>query len=315
MHPTLLFLPLLASLLALLQFHGHASADDCEPAACGNLTLNYPFWLGSSSTSPPSSSSCGHPGFEVWCSGGGREASLKGSSIHVLSIDYTNNSFVASHSRVAGDDGVCKTDFNMSSSIALSLQFTFSPQNRALCFLYHCRNGTAPSSGPEYANATANCSSPIYAYLAGPYYWDTPPEIATGGCTFAYMPVLGAEAAVMTAANYSRLLKDGFVLDWEVAGVGDCRTCNASGGQCRYDNDAAEFWCLCPGGRRAGPTCAGESPTCPPYTYCVPQSTVVSLCGRRRPTRTPGLGYVLVVLAARLFVLVPLHHADCGVAL
>ncbi|KAG0536670.1 hypothetical protein BDA96_03G083600 [Sorghum bicolor] len=247
MRPTLLLLPLLVS--SLLQFPDHASAD-CEPAACGNLTLSYPFWLGSS-TNPPSSP-CGHPGFEVWCSDGGRdEASLKGSSIHVLSIDYTNNSFVASHSRVAGDDGVCKTDFNMSSSIALSLQFTFSPQNRALCFLYHCSNGTAPPSGPEYANATSNCSAPIYAYL------DRPPEIATGGCTYAYMPVLGSEAAVMTAANYSRLLKDGFVLDWEVASVGDCRTCKASGGQCRYDNDTAEFWCLCPDGRRAGSTCPG----------------------------------------------------------
>ena len=254
--PTLLLLPLLVSLL--LQFHGHASAEDCEPAACGNLTLSYPFWLGSS-TNPPSSPSCGHPGFEVWCGDGGREASLKGSSIHVLGIDYTNNSFVASHSRVAGDDAVCKTDFNMSSSIALSLQFTFSPQNRALCFLYNCNSGTAPPSGPEYANATSNCSAPIYAYLAGLYYWDRPPEIATGGCTYAYMPVLGSEAAVMTAANYSRLLKDGFVLDWEVASVGDCRTCNGSGGQCRYDNDAAEFWCLCPDGRRAGSTCAGES--------------------------------------------------------
>ena len=115
--------------------------------------------------------------------------------------------------------------------------------------------------GPEYANATANCSStPSYAYLGGDYYWDRPPApIATWRCQNAYMPVLGSEAAVMTAANYSRLLKDGFVLDWEVAGVGDCQACNASGGQCRYDSAATEFWCLCPDGRRAGSTCAGES--------------------------------------------------------
>ncbi|XP_066317247.1 LEAF RUST 10 DISEASE-RESISTANCEUS RECEPTOR-LIKE PROTEIN KINASE-like 1.2 isoform X1 [Miscanthus floridulus] len=259
MHPTLLFLPLLASLLLLL-FHDHASAD-CEPAACGNLTLRYPFWLGSS-TDPPSSSSCGHPDFEVWCSGDGRVASLKGTYIHVLSINYTASSLVASHAGVAGDDGVCQTNFNVSSSIALSL-FNISPHNRALCFLYDCNNGTAPS-GPEYVNTTSNCNTPIYAYLGGAYYWDKPPApITTWRCEFAYMPVLGSEAAVMTAANYSRLLKDGFVLDWEVAGVGDCRACNASGGQCRYDNssDAAEFWCHCPDGRRARPTCAGGSNT------------------------------------------------------
>ncbi|XP_066305817.1 uncharacterized protein [Miscanthus floridulus] len=255
MHPTLLFLPLLASLLLLL-LHDHASAD-CEPAACGNLTLRYPFWLGSG-TNPPSSSSCGHPGFEVWCSGDGRVASLKGTYIHVLSINYTASSLVASDARVAGDDGVCQTNFNVSSSIALSL-FNISPHNRALCFLSDCNNGTAPS-GPEYVNTTSNCSTPIYAYLGGAYYWDKPPApITTWRCDFAYMPVLGSEAAVMTAANYSWLLKDGFVLDWEVAGVGDCRACNASGGQCRYDSsDAAEFWCHCPDGRRARPTCAGS---------------------------------------------------------
>ena len=161
--------------------------------------------------------------------------------------------------------------------------------------------------GPEYANATANCSStPSYAYLGGDYYWDRPPApIATWRCQNAYMPVLGSEAAVMTAATYSRLLKDGFVLDWEVAGVGDCRTCNASGGQCRYDSAATEFWCLCPDGRRAArPTCAGESHHSPhlpmPSVHvCASiyssQRVCVDAGGRR------GLGtYVLVVLAARL---------------
>ncbi|CAO2160981.1 unnamed protein product [Urochloa humidicola] len=130
MRPTLWLLPLLAFLL--LQFHHRGSAD-CEPATCGNLTLRYPFWLG---TMNQTSSPCGQPDFEVWCSGAdGSVASLKGSSIHVLSINYANSSFVASHSRVAGDGGVCRTDFNMSISIAPS-PFTISPRNRALCFLY-----------------------------------------------------------------------------------------------------------------------------------------------------------------------------------
>ncbi|CAO2198867.1 unnamed protein product [Urochloa humidicola] len=253
MHPTSLLLPLVASLLFLQQ--DSAASAECEPAACGNLTLRYPFWLGSGNQT---SSPCGHPAFEVWCSGGGRRsvASLKGSSIHVLSINYTNSSFIASHSRVA-DDGVCRTDFNMSVSIALS-PFTISPRNRALCFLYDC-NGTVPS-GPEhdqFVNATSSCGAPIYAYLGGAYYWDRPPAIATGRCTYTYFPVLAA--AGMTATNYSRLLNDGFVLEWEAAGVGDCAACEASGGgECRYDNAAAAFRCLCPDGRREGSTCSGE---------------------------------------------------------
>jgi hypothetical protein len=255
MHPTLLLLPLVIACLLLQDL---ATADDCEPATCGNLTLRYPFWLGSGDQT---SSPCGYPSFEVRCSDGGSSvASLRGSSIHVLSIDYVNNSFIASHTRVAaGDDGVCRTDFNMSVSIALS-PFTISPRNRALCFLYNCTGGKAPTIGPdEYVNATtSNCRGPIYAYLGGAYYWDKPPAIATLGCTFTYIPVLGSEAATMTAANYSRLLKGGFVLEWEASGVGDCAACNASGGQCRYDNTAAAFRCLCPDGRLAGSTCSGE---------------------------------------------------------
>ncbi|WVZ72177.1 hypothetical protein U9M48_020679 [Paspalum notatum var. saurae] len=241
---------LLVSLLLLL--HHHALAD-CEPATCGNLTVRYPFWLG---TINQSSSPCGHPAFEILCSDDGSSASLKGSAIHVLDVDYSNNSFVASDTRIAvGDDGVCRADFNMSSSIALST-FTISSRNRALCFLYSC-NGTEPL-GAGYVNATSNCSAPVFAYLGGSYNWDNPPAIATGRCTLSYVPVLGPEAAATTAANYSRLLKDGFVLEWAAATVGDCSACNASGGQCRYDNAAAALACHCPDGNLQGSTCAKD---------------------------------------------------------
>nr|CAB3476377.1 unnamed protein product [Digitaria exilis] len=266
MHPALLLPPLVAFLL-LLQDLASAAAGDCSPATCGeNVTLRYPFWLGTSNqTTSSTSSHCGHPAFEVWCLDAVKGvASLKGSSLHVISIDYPNSSFLASHTRVAaGDDGVCRTDFNMSVSIALS-PFTISRRNRALCFLYNCSNGITAPGGEEdeFVNATSSCRAPIYAYLAGAYRWDKPPAIETDGCTYAYVPVLGTAAAGMTAANYSRLLKAGFLLEWEKAGVGDCAACNATGGECRYDGEAAAFWCLCPGGRRAaGSTCAGEFPS------------------------------------------------------
>ncbi|WVZ72164.1 hypothetical protein U9M48_020669 [Paspalum notatum var. saurae] len=245
-----LLLPLLVSLLLLL--HHHALAD-CEPATRGNLTVRYPFWLG---TINRSSSPCGHPVFEILCSADSSSASLKGSDIHVLDVDYSNNSVVASDTRIAvGDDGVCRADLNMSSSIALST-FTISSRNRALFFLYSC-NGTEPL-GAGYVNATSNCSAPVFAYLGGSYNWDNPPAIATGRCTLSYVPVLGPEAAAMTAANCTRLLKDGFVLEWAAATVGDCSACSASGGQCRYDSAAAALACHCPDGNLQGSTCAKD---------------------------------------------------------
>jgi hypothetical protein len=265
----------------LLNFHDTAHAD-CEPATCGNVTVKYPFWLGGANQT---SSPCGQPAFQVWCSSSNL-ATLSGTAINVLGVDYRSNSFVASLSRIAAANGVCLTDFNLSVSIVLS-PFKFSSRNRALCFLYGC-NGTEPR-GPRYVNATSNCSAPIYAYLAGGYDRDFPPAIgATGKCKYAYFPVLGTEAANTTAANYSRLLKDGFILEWQTVLVGDCPACVASGGQCRYDNAAATFACLCPQGkRREGSTCTtSESPpnsTCPTYT-----APLVKLCrvdARRRPNR------------------------------
>ncbi|KAF7034589.1 hypothetical protein CFC21_045581 [Triticum aestivum] len=250
-------LPFLASLLILLPHH--VVDAECEPVACGNFTIRYPFWLGAPSRPTPEPS-CGHPAFELWCGGSSNtSASMRGSAIQVLGIDYGASSLVASHSRFsAREDGVCRADFNMSSSLALS-PFNISPSNMAFCLLFDCKNGTEPR-GRGYVNATGGCDKPIVAYLGGSYDRDTPPAIRTGDCTYTYLPVLGTEAAVSTAANYSRLLKAGFLLDWAgTGGIGDCPACVASGGQCRYRNAIGALACLCPGGELRGPTCAGDS--------------------------------------------------------
>ncbi|KAM0914830.1 hypothetical protein ACQ4PT_011259 [Festuca glaucescens] len=241
------------SLLAilLLMFLIQHTRADCKTVACGNLTVKYPFWLGAPSQPPPELS-CGQPAFELLCTGNGSSstASLRGSAIRVLSIDYAANSFVASHGRVAvGNDGVCHTNFNMSSSLSLS-PFKISPSNRAMCFLYNY-NGTEPR-GRGYMNVTAGCGRSILAYLAGSYDRDRPPAIPAGSCTFAYLPVLRSEAETMTAANYSRLLKSGFILERSATSVGDCSACIASGGQCRYINESAAFACFCPSSRKMG---------------------------------------------------------------
>ncbi|XP_044346969.1 LEAF RUST 10 DISEASE-RESISTANCEUS RECEPTOR-LIKE PROTEIN KINASE-like 2.4 [Triticum aestivum] len=254
MHPT----SLLSILVSLFLFRQRAHAE-CEPVGCGNLSIKYPFWLGAPSRPPPEPS-CGHPAFELWCINSNTTACISGSPIHIHSIDYGASSFVVYHNRVAtGTDGVCLADFNVSSTLALS-PLRISPSNRALCFLFNC-NGKEPR-GREYANATAGCKRPIVAYLGGSYDRDTPPAIPTGNCTYRYLPVLGSEAAVSTAANYSRLLKAGFLLDWAGTGsIGDCPACIASGGQCRYRNAIGALACLCPDSKLHGPTCAGSKGT------------------------------------------------------
>ncbi|EMS49573.1 hypothetical protein TRIUR3_00624 [Triticum urartu] len=181
---------ILASFL-LLRCVYVVDAAECEPVACGNFTIKYPFWLGAPRRPPPEPS-CGHPAFELWCIDGNTTASMSGSPLHVHSIDYATRSFVVYHNRVAsGTDGVCRADFNVSSSLALS-PFNISPTNQALCFLSDCKNGTEPR-GPQYVNATGK---PIFAYLGGSYDRDRPPAIDTGTCTYNYLPGPGAEAAL-----------------------------------------------------------------------------------------------------------------------
>ncbi|KAE8788697.1 putative serine/threonine-protein kinase [Hordeum vulgare] len=100
-----------------------------------------------------------------------------------------------SHKRVAtGGDNVCGTDFNMSSSLALS-PYRTSHSNMALCFVHNC-NGTEPVR-PDYVDATSvpSCGSPIFVYLGGSYDRDTPPAVPVSNCKYTYLPVLGSQAA------------------------------------------------------------------------------------------------------------------------
>lgn len=105
-----------------------------------------------------------------------------------------------------GGDGVCRTDFNMSSSLALS-PFKTSHNNMTLCFLHNC-DGTEPV-GPDYVNATGVpiCGNPIFAYLGGSYNRDTPPAVPVSNCKYTYLPVLGSEAARKLYAYYNETTK------------------------------------------------------------------------------------------------------------
>jgi hypothetical protein len=53
-----------------------------------------------------------------------------------------------------------------------------------------------------------------------------------GNCTVSEMLVMGYEGA--TGADYQRLMKGGFLLEYYIAD--DCKDCKDSGGQCRVDD-------------------------------------------------------------------------------
>uniref|UniRef100_A0A0D9UWI5 non-specific serine/threonine protein kinase n=1 Tax=Leersia perrieri TaxID=77586 RepID=A0A0D9UWI5_9ORYZ len=251
MHTKLLLLPILASLQLLPSAANGATVDTgCPQVMCGNLTITYPFWLGGRDQS-----SCGPPAFRLTCNDTASGPFLSSSYIKVLGFDYGRRSLVAVHALLAAD-AACTVMFNVSSAFAITDRFSISRSNRELYVLSRCRERLPPPGSVPVINCRAN-SSGMYAYLGGSYGTGQTPA-NNGSCELSLFPVLGSDNNTdMTAANYRRLIAGGFLLEWEP--VGDCNTCKASGGQCRYDANTAVFACLCSDGGMRPLNCDGKN--------------------------------------------------------
>ncbi|EEC69892.1 hypothetical protein OsI_00294 [Oryza sativa Indica Group] len=251
MHTKLLLLPILASLQLLPGAANGATVDpSCPPATCGNLTITYPFWLGSQDQS-----SCGPPSFRLTCNDRASGPFLRNSYIKVLGFDYGRRSLVAVHALLAAD-AACTVMFNVSSAFAITDRFSISQSNRELYVLSRCRERLPPPDAVPVTNCRAN-SSGMYAYLGGSYGTGQTP-VNNGGCELSVFLVLGSSNdADMTAANYRQLIAGGFLLEWEP--VGDCNACTASGGRCRYDASTSAFACLCADGGMRPSICDGKN--------------------------------------------------------
>ncbi|VAH71794.1 unnamed protein product [Triticum turgidum subsp. durum] len=145
--------------------------------------------------------------------------------------------------------------FNVSSAFAITDRFSISRRNRELYVLSSCKERRPPPGAVPVTNCRDN-SSGMYVYLGGIYGTGQPP-VNEGSCDTSIFPVLGAEPAGMTAANYRQLIKGGFLLEWDP--VGDCNVCKASGGRCRYDANTSAFACLCSDGSMHPSTCVSLS--------------------------------------------------------
>lgn len=216
------------------------TTEPCAPAACGGLTISYPFWL--ADTHPPE---CGYQAFQVACDKQ-RNASLSNSmwAYHILDIFYENCSFRVANSQLL--DGTCEIELNINATSDLGLApFKISESNQELFFLYNCQKQARqlPRSW-----APVNCTSDAtnsFAWLAGKYGSDAISTLLPGNyCTVSsMMPVMGYHGA--TGADYQRLVKGGFLLEYTAE---DCDTCTGTGGQCRVNNTMDLFECHCTDG-------------------------------------------------------------------
>ena len=163
-----------------------SSSASCDPAMCGGLRIEYPFWLGG--THPPE---CGYRAFQVTCDGNGT-ASLKNSiwTYKILDISYEDSSFRVTNVELSHSTCDSALQVNVSSDLGLA-PFSISAANRELFFLYDCIDLQAAQQPPTQW-APLNYDSNSFAWLAGGYKLDDKWPLVPGNCSVSMMaPVMG----------------------------------------------------------------------------------------------------------------------------
>jgi len=256
LHPSMSF-KLLSVVLASLLLSAAAAAaatttsgsgnSSCAPAACGNLSITYPFSL--SGVQPLY---CGFPAFELTCAADAGRAYLartfRDRLYRVLSIHYESNSFVMAvdvDSSYVGDERCHIPDFNVSSGLSLLPVNVSAVANTNLTFVYNC---TLPR------NASVLLSPPCARLTIGAYVQDgegnPPPPEFPRNCSSVSVPVRRSSSSFRNASEpareYKRLIAEGFVLEWPPTAA-ECDACRGGGGECRFVELA--FQCICSDGR------------------------------------------------------------------
>lgn len=283
-------LPFLLLLLASILPPPPPASAACSPRACGDLTVDYPFWLEDGAGRP----ACGSPSFQLNCNGG--KAFLTHSvygQYQVVRVFVQNSSFVAvDHNLLVSPAGCPKRWFNVSDGIGLG-PYTISKKNRELLVLYNCTNQQRRRRRPTPQGFLPTpCLNESFYHVGGEYGshrghdsgLPLPPA-----CQLSVVPFLG----FLDQDAYLGSMRQGFLLEWKLTS-GDSPKCTASGGQCRYGNTSTGFSCNCSGALY--PEECGELTkltACPPNLPA--QFVVLSTCIENASSSIP-LKYLQVMV-------------------
>ncbi|KAF8040278.1 hypothetical protein BT93_B2497 [Corymbia citriodora subsp. variegata] len=228
-------------LIAMLAEPINSSQDQpCEPLKCdggSSPEIRYPFYIPAKERD-----TCGYSGFEIICQG---TKTMYG-HYSVERISYEEQSIRLVNQYVM--DASCfvprPSTFHPVNPF-LGHSYSFHP---SLWFFYNCTD----SFSFHYPTVPVSCTSkPIYNSFVALIHPNEPYYQEGGACqSSVVVPVeLKEEFSNQTIVDidYKELLKEGFILKWDLLPGKSCNSCRQSKGQCGL-SDERNFWCYCPDG-------------------------------------------------------------------
>ncbi|KAL3751344.1 hypothetical protein ACJRO7_012205 [Eucalyptus globulus] len=219
----------------------------CEPMKCaggGSPEIRYPFYI-----SGKDRDSCGCPGFEINCQG---TKAMYG-HYSVERISYEEQSIHLANQYVM--DASCftprpSTFYQMNPILGLS--YSFHPR---LWFFYNCTD----SFSFRYPKVPVNCSSKsLHNSFVALIHPNDSYHQEGGACQSSVeVPVElkeGLSKQTIGDVDYKELLKEGFVLKWDLLPEKSGNSCQQSKGRCG-PSDKQHFRCYCPNGTRHHKDC------------------------------------------------------------
>ena len=251
----MLELPLYSSFLFFLSIFLFSKVSDgndafetnCPSYDCGDVKIEYPFWLMSETIS---NRYCGYPNFNLSCSSSNKTIiNLPGDSYYVKEINYTDFTLTLIDVDVTTNQTCPRATHNVTLQ---TLPFSYNRLNLNLSFYFNCSYLPTSATPIECLSSGEKKS---YVFVVG-----TEPEGIDwyDFCEDKVMvTVIDSEIDQTNGliTGFGGAMNDGFVLNWRT--VAECGACEVSDGRCGYNYVTKEFLCFCSNGNIKNDHCKG----------------------------------------------------------
>lgn len=272
LHPST-FLSFLITTIILNQISTSSCADDsvhyleCSSSFdCANLkNLKYPFW----GSSRPQY--CGHPAFELECTGEVPMITIMSESYRVLEVSDSNSSTNHRLKVVRNDYWNNTCPMKLQNTTIGCTFFDYGSDSRNMTLYYDCPSPSFPlpdSFSPQFFNCSINGTQMVNYFVVERSVLENAETSSVslseimGTCKSRVMvPVLESEAKMIetnsTVENLKVALDSGFGVEWN-ANNSLCDECQNSGGHCGYNPGSSDFTCYCRDGSFPSSCRSGE---------------------------------------------------------